>query len=259
MYGTIGQVKSVWMSATLEPGWLKTIDFEPPTTADNYLRLDTSDKTLSAVRRRNEAAKHLSRAESLMGDAHALAREIVDVHEPESKTLVVINTVRRARELYYALKKLTSAKLLLVHSQFRSPERKIITDKMLAPPDSKGTIIVATQVVEAGVDFSAKTLFTELAPWASLVQRFGRCNRQGEYSDAKVRWIDWPPDEEQKNKLALPYERDSLESAQALLTDMRDVAPARLPECEMPFSTGPTLRRKDIVELFDTTPRPRWL
>ena len=34
-------------------------------------------------------------------------------------------------------------------------------------------IIVATQVVEAGVDISATTLVTELSPWSSLVQRFG--------------------------------------------------------------------------------------
>lgn len=37
--------------------------------------------------------------------------------------------------------------------------------------------VVATQAVEAGVDVSARVLITELAPWSSLVQRFGRCNR----------------------------------------------------------------------------------
>ena len=32
---------------------------------------------------------------------------------------------------------------------------------------------------------SAKLLITDLAPWAALVQRFGRCNRTGEYNDSQ--------------------------------------------------------------------------
>jgi CRISPR-associated endonuclease/helicase Cas3 len=49
-------------------------------------------------------------------------------------------------------------------------------------------IIVATQVVEAGVDISAGCLITELAPWPSLVQRFGRCARYG--GSGKVLVVD---------------------------------------------------------------------
>ena len=41
-------------------------------------------------------------------------------------------------------------------------------------------IAVCTQVIEAGVDISARTMWTEVAPWPSLVQRLGRLNRFGE-------------------------------------------------------------------------------
>ena len=42
-----------------------------------------------------------------------------------------------------------------------------------------------------GKDISAARLFTDIAPWSSLVQRFGRCNRAGEYDDdARVFWLD---------------------------------------------------------------------
>ena len=64
-------------------------------------------------------------------------------------------------------------------------------------------IIIATQVVEAGVDISGRTLITELAPWASIVQRIGRCNRTGEDGPGQVYWIDLD------ERLSLPYLSDS--------------------------------------------------
>ena len=66
-------------------------------------------------------------------------------------------------------------------------------DKVVATGDGNLTdrIVVATQAVEAGVDISAAVLFTEIAPWSSMVQRFGRANRYAELDDgADVRWID---------------------------------------------------------------------
>src|SRR5207247_318226 len=72
--------------------------------------------------------------------------------------------------------------LRLVHSRFRGAERRQWTTEFLARErciSGANRIILATQVVEAGVDISAHALVTELAPWASLVQRFGRCARYG--------------------------------------------------------------------------------
>ena len=54
----------------------------------------------------------------------------------------------------------------------------------VAPMDR---IVVATQVVEAGVDLSAALLVIEAAPWPSLVLRAGRCNRTGlRNADAEI-------------------------------------------------------------------------
>ena len=252
--GTVGRTESVWMSATLEPTWLETADFAPMQKALKRLQLDPSDEKTTGIRKRNQATKLLVRTSAPMGNLRLLAGEVAEAHEPGDKTLVVLNTVRRARDLYRALKKHTKAKVLLAHSHFRQPDRKRITKEMLAAPNDQGLIIVATQVVEAGMDLSAKELFTELAPWASLVQRFGRCNRQGEFPNGCVHWIDWPEEETQQEKLAPPYDRPSLEQARAVLGRCTDVAPARLPKIDMPLAVGPTLRRKDILELFDTTP-----
>jgi CRISPR-associated endonuclease/helicase Cas3 len=124
---------------------------------------------------------------------------------------------------------------------------------LLGQPGPAGTIIVSTQVIEAGVDVSARTLFTELAPWSSLVQRFGRCNRNGEYEDAEIFWIDLPTG---KQSLAPPYTDAELEEARTILQSLegRSAEPDNLPTQNSPIQTRHVLRRKDIVELFDTTP-----
>ncbi len=112
-------------------------------------------------------------------DGKDVAREVVKQHVAGTQTLVVVNTVKRAKAVYAAVKKDKTAPkdVLLVHSRFRPAEREILNDSLMQPGLNR--IIIATQVVEAGVDISARTLITELAPWASVVQRIGRCNRTG--------------------------------------------------------------------------------
>jgi CRISPR-associated endonuclease/helicase Cas3 len=86
-------------------------------------------------------------------------------------------------------------------------------------------ILIATPAIEAGVDISAQNLFTELAPWSSLVQRFGRCNRYGECSEtAGVYWIDMP----ELKKNASPYDPEQLEQARSRLKDLVEVGPEAL-------------------------------
>lgn len=248
--------QSVWMSATLEPSWLRTVDFDPGRL--RTAELQQEDLQLEEVRRRREAKKPIAKAHHSVSDPGGLAEEILRAHRPGTRTLVVVNTVRRARELYSAIQKsLKKAKdtpnLVLIHSRFRPPDRQRVVERLLAEPSLQGTIVVSTQVVEAGVDVSAVTLFTELAPWASLVQRFGRCNRAGRDADAQVFWIDIPGGNKAKDA-AKPYALEDLERAREQLGKCSRVGPADLPSVKLFYQHQDVIRSRDLLELFDTTP-----
>lgn len=255
-FGTFGGAATFWMSATMEPSWIETVDVEPAVDIPGGpIELTDADFRDGRLLTRLDAPKPLTRARARIGETDALAKEILAAHRPESRTLVIVNTVRRAVQLYQALRKREpAASFVLVHSRFRPPDRQRKVERLLADVGAAGTIVVSTQVIEAGVDVSATTLFTELALWPSLVQRFGRCNRRGDEPDASIRWIDLPDEEEERKGLAAPYDLERLNQAGETLRDCTDVRSTRLPRVEVPFAHRHVVRRKDVVELFDTTP-----
>lgn len=257
--GTFLPPHSLWMSATLEPDWLRTVDLTDAKLG-KPLTLDDTDRTQALVRERLRAYKRLERGAARIGDLQACASAILEAHQRHSLTLAIFNTVERATELYRRVSRSASAKTVLLHSRFRPPDRAARLAEALEAPPPEGTIVIATQVVEAGVDISAKTLLTELAPWSSLVQRFGRLNRYGEANstrDSRAVWFDWPEADEGKlEELARPYSRGELEASRDRLLDLNDVSPTRLET--IPLGGGFTpefvLRYRDLIELFDTSP-----
>lgn len=98
---------------------------------------------------------------------------------------VVVNRVRVARDTYRAVTEAGFAAHLLTGRM--RPIDKIDALKSVAAavdPDrtdaSNGTtVVVATQAIEVGADFSFDVLITECAPIDSLRQRFGRLDRRG--------------------------------------------------------------------------------
>ncbi len=260
-----------WTSATLQRSWLKTVDYADqvnglplskwPAEDVNVDLEDNEDtrRTQQNLRQIYQASKPLSPATAKMGDIPALAKEVQIAHETaRGLTLVIVNTVTRAREVYAELNGLKKASfdVVLVHSRFRPDDRTKQISRLLAEPPEHARIVISTQVVEAGVDVSARTLFTELAPWPSLVQRFGRCNRRGlDNNNCQVFWIDLPADEKEQEKRRHPYELEEMRAAQTLLNGLDDVGPKSL-DCvphNQPFEHKWVIRRKDFMELFDTT------
>ena len=109
--------------------------------------------------------------------------------------LMVANTVRTALEWF---KKATKAKaarrrgvalereLFLVTGRMRPVDRQKIVDAVETRLEGrKPTLVVATQCIEAGVDWDFDAMISECASWDALVQRMGRVNRRGERHDAE--------------------------------------------------------------------------
>jgi len=250
--GAFGQVKSMWMSATVDPGRFDTVDARGRAWTDaGITRDDLEDRVLGA---RWAAAKPVARATASAPDAQACAKEVARAHVPGTLTLVVVNRVDRAQDLFTALKPLaTGAEVRLLHARFRPAERRAIQDEILTANWSG--IVVATQAIEAGVDISARTMFSDLAPWASLVQRFGRLNRRGEWNEreASARWFDLPAGDEDA---ALPYASHELDEARMLISSCADVGPSSIAgiRATSTLPVMPVVRRRDLLQLFDTEP-----
>jgi CRISPR-associated endonuclease/helicase Cas3 len=243
---------SLWMSATLRRDWLRTVDFDLSWLGEPLKLTDEDSERVASLW---DARKPLQPANAGINDPTSLATKILKCHKPGTRTIVVVNTVRRACDLYEEIAERWGSEdgqcLVLLHSRFRPEDRKAQVGKVLAAPAGEGTIIISTQVIEAGVDISAATLFTELAPWASLVQRFGRCNRKGEENQiAEVHWIDLA------NEDAAPYEPEDLDKARQQLRVLRDVGLRSLNAhpVELSFEHTHVIRKKDLIDLFDTTP-----
>lgn len=255
-----------WMSATLQHGWLqKSPDTQGMVAALSRTAIPEAKRTgrlwddvLKPCRL--EDVKDEKRLAELVAAQHAETER-----GASGPTLVVVNTVDRAVQVFEALQKDKAIKgtdLRLVHSRFRPHERACWREKFLnrnACTPGTDRIIVATQVIEAGVDFSAALLITELAPWPSLVQRFGRSARWG--GAAQVIVADFSPTDDKK---AAPYAKDELDAAREALGLLQDVAPLHLEAFEenhidllprlYPYDPKHLLLRHELDELFDTTP-----
>ncbi len=250
-YKTAKKTHTVWMSATITPSWLKSVDFKREFRDEDILRCTDADLTNDNIKKILKGSKTLK-----LISEDELLKTVIDNHIGGTKTLIILNTVARAKKIYEQLKnKNIGSRVVLIHSQFRPPERQKIIKQILADPEKEGTIIVSTQVIEAGVDISAHTLITELAPFPSLVQRFGRCNRFGEYTDGKVFWIDIL--NTSKKEDVLPYTEKELSISKKILEQLnqQNVSPDNLPKLtsESFMQDREIIRRKDIFELFDTT------
>ncbi|MCD6318068.1 CRISPR-associated helicase Cas3' [Candidatus Aerophobetes bacterium] len=137
------------------------------------------------------------------------------------KTLIVLNQVKRAQYIYEELRKQLNMDdgIVLLHSRFTvKDKRKHEMRAIKLLKDEKRGVVITTQVLEAGMDFSAELLLTELAPADSLVQRAGRCAR---YGNEKGEMIIFPA-EDNDNKGYLPYEKNHLERTKKWLEENRN-------------------------------------
>lgn len=112
----------------------------------------------------------------------------------DNKVIVIVNTVKKAMELYKAIenRKIKNLNLNMLHSMFIQKDRAILEQKIKRfadDEDENGNMLehrnkgiwITTQIVEASLDIDFDYLYTEISTLDSLFQRLGRCYRKREF------------------------------------------------------------------------------
>ncbi len=282
--------RTTWMSATMGAQFLQTTDrkrdgcnavepFDPDLESDSNEALKLRRTALRPTEFHQPATG--KKAKPL---TEQIASEAIAAHLPGSLTLIVCNTVKTARTIFQELGVGGAPKILLT-SRFRAGDRReaeevlrAFESRRSASPngciegDDPGLICVSTQVVEAGLDVSAHRLWTEHAPWPSLIQRLGRLNRDG--TDNEARAIVWKLRPENKRKYEGedwigPYRKAGLDQASSLLKALTPLSQqktavealsglqAQKPEeyaKALAIPPEPCPRALDVHSLFSTEP-----
>jgi CRISPR-associated endonuclease/helicase Cas3 len=282
--------RTTWMSATLGGQFLQTTDrkrdgcdaVEP---FDAGLESDSNEafKLLRAAWRRTTLHQPATGARA-KPRAEQIASEAKSAHASGTLTLIVCNTVKTAQDIFQKLGADSAPKILLT-SRFRAGDRteyertlqifekrRKMSQSGRVGGDDPGLICVSTQVIEAGLDISAHRLWTEHAPWPSLVQRLGRLNRDGKDNEARA--VVWKLASEEKRKhegedWIGPYRKAALVQASSLLevfaplseqrsasealANLQEQMPNKLAEA-LAIPPEPCPRALDVHGLFSTEP-----
>lgn len=174
-----GSTPFVLMTATFSSTMIARIaallDAEPVTL--------TAEEIAAIPSQQHKHRTYTYRAETLS------AESVVDdlLAHQRRRVIAICNTVDRALALALALRtdpRLVGTTVELLHSRFYTSDRdkKEETIRREFGENRAGTssapmVLVATQVVEVGLNITCEVLHTELAPAAAVIQRAGRCAR----------------------------------------------------------------------------------
>ena len=235
------------------------------------------------LRRRVEASRHAELVPVRVQDVvPAAVLKIVKsianaVRRNESQVRsvgVVVNRVRTARETYELLAG-EGHDAHLITGRMRPLDRIDALDRIGPVVDPDGdrrgdrlVVVVATQAIEVGADFSFDALVTECAAVDSLSQRFGRLDRRGVLSERTGRptqaWIIGPrsvvgsrkPDPIYGDSVKVTWEECERRSKDGLL----DIGPMSLRDfpdgARAPRESAPLLLKTHMDAWVQTRPEP---
>ncbi len=134
--------------------------------------------------------------------------------EPKKKNAIIVNSVGRAVEIYNeALKHsdigIPEERIMLIHGRMTPSHKKTLIERLREWKQERDFLIIGTQAVEAGVDFSVEIMITDKAPINSLLQRFGRVARYGNEPNARITVLRDSP--------AGPYSEEKVEKTLELI------------------------------------------
>ena len=173
--------------------------------------------------------------------------ELLDRVRNEEQALCILNTKNNVQKLYEKIKGEGVYHLsTFLYPRHRQERLETIRERLAA---GEKCIVIATSLVEAGVDLDFQTVYRELAGVDSMIQAAGRCNREGK-RDALGSFACYFQLEESR---MVPGQEQQIDTAKQVIRRYEDIA--SLDAVQEYFTRlyqfkGSALDKKNILEEF---------
>ena len=139
--------------------------------------------------------------------------------EKENSALCIVNTKKRAQELYQLLE--GEGVYHLSTSMYPKHRKRVLKQiRECLHENQKRCILISTSLVEAGVDLDFNCVYRQIAGIDSMIQAAGRCNREGlrDAADSKVYLFDF------EDMKTVQGQAQQINTAKAILQDYENIA-----------------------------------
>ena len=136
----------------------------------------------------------------------------------EQRALCIVNTRKRAQELYQLLK--SEGVYHLSTTMYPKHRKKVLANVKERLDNKDRCILIATSLVEAGVDLDFLSVYRQIAGIDSLIQAAGRCNRNGNESteESKVYIYDF------EDSKVIPSQQKKIDVTKSVVQDYEDIS-----------------------------------
>ena len=242
----------------------------PSDTETEPFTWDDADLGCEDLRRRIEARKEAKLVPAKNHDAipAAVLKIVKSIDSVRVHSVgVVVNRVRVARETQRKLEE-SGYETHLITGRMRPLDRIDALGRIgpIVDPDGEHrpdglAVVVATQTIEVGADFSFDALITECAPVNSLRQRFGRLDRRGTHFDrtgiAAQAWIVGPKSVVTSKKLD-PIYGESIKATWKELQRRYEEGPIDVGPLSLRYFSDETAAPRDQAPLLLKTYMDAW-
>lgn len=165
----------------------------------------------------------------------------------EEQALCILNTKKSVQKLYDEIKGEGVYHLsTFMYPKHRKAQLDVIRKRLKS---GMKCIVVATSLVEAGVDLDFKTVYRQLAGVDSMIQAAGRCNREGKNDISDSPAYIFQLEEKQK----IQGQELQIDTAKRVLRDYEDITSLEAVQeyfSELYRFKGSALDKKKILEKF---------
>ena len=173
--------------------------------------------------------------------------DVIEKLECEDQALCIVNTKKRAQNLYRKMK--GEGVFHLSTAMYPNHRRRVLGKIRELLQKGERCILISTSLVEAGVDLDFQAVYRQLAGVDSMIQAAGRCNREGK-RDAEESFAYVFQFEDREN---VPGQQLSIDVSKMLLQEEADIF--SIDGAERYFETlyhfrGESLDKKKILEEF---------